>query len=191
VPTHANIYFDVQFKSQHQSSRVKFGKPKAIFLSSSLSFEFLYLLILCVGAIVAPDHTHWQTHTHTPTNKPQSVELLWTRNRPVAETSTWQHTTIIRHRNSCSRWDVFKRRILYYSNIQKSIHQQHIALIKCSENFIPLNENSWVTYWYKLMSRIYNKKNTEVEPAILASEQPQTHALDHAATEIGSKAMCE
>jgi len=29
------------------------------------------------------------------------------------------------------------------------------------------------------------------EPAILASEQPQTHALDHVATEIGSKAICE
>ena len=29
--------------------------------------------------------------------------FLWTRDRPVAETSTWQHTT--RHRNPCSRRD--------------------------------------------------------------------------------------
>ena len=32
-------------------------------------------------------HTH--THTHT-----RSVGLIWTRDRPVAETSTWQNTTV-------------------------------------------------------------------------------------------------
>jgi len=32
-------------------------------------------------------------------DKPHSVRYLWTRDRPVAETSTWQHTTITRDRH--------------------------------------------------------------------------------------------
>jgi hypothetical protein len=36
------------------------------------------------------------SHTHTLTHTLHPVDLLWTRDRPVAETSTWQHTTIIR-----------------------------------------------------------------------------------------------
>jgi hypothetical protein len=39
--------------------------------------------------IVAPDHSQWHKHSH-------SVGLLWTSGRPVAETSTWQHTTLTR-----------------------------------------------------------------------------------------------
>jgi len=33
----------------------------------------------------------------------QSVGLLWTSDRPVAETSTWQHTTLTTDRHPCSR----------------------------------------------------------------------------------------
>jgi len=36
------------------------------------------------------------THTHT-----HSAVLLWTRDRPVAETYTWQHTTLTRHKHPC------------------------------------------------------------------------------------------
>jgi hypothetical protein len=32
-------------------------------------------------------------------NTPHSVGLLWTNDRPVAETSTWQHTTLTRDRH--------------------------------------------------------------------------------------------
>jgi hypothetical protein len=39
--------------------------------------------------IVAPNHTQLHTHTH-------SVGLLWTRDRPDAETSTRQHTVLMR-----------------------------------------------------------------------------------------------
>jgi len=42
-----------------------------------------------------------RSHSHIP----HSVGLLWTRDWPVAETSTWQHTTIIRNRHPCSRRD--------------------------------------------------------------------------------------
>jgi len=36
---------------------------------------------------------------------PHSVLLLWTRDRSVAETSTWQHTTLTRDKYPCSRRD--------------------------------------------------------------------------------------
>jgi hypothetical protein len=36
---------------------------------------------------------------------PHSVGLLWTSDRPVAETSTWQHTTLTRDRHPCLRRD--------------------------------------------------------------------------------------
>jgi len=37
-------------------------------------------------------HTHTHTHTHTRT-----VGLLWTIDRPVAGTCTWQHTKFTRN----------------------------------------------------------------------------------------------
>jgi hypothetical protein len=39
-------------------------------------------------------HTHTTTHTH-------SVRFLWTRDRPITETSTWQHTKFTKDRHSC------------------------------------------------------------------------------------------
>ena len=44
-----------------------------------------------------PPHSwgFWITHSDAP----QTVGLLWTRDRPVAETSTWQHTTLTRFTN--------------------------------------------------------------------------------------------
>jgi len=61
---------------------------------SCLPTDHFFLLILpnhfrCRGLLL---HliTLKDTHTHKHT---QSVGLLWTRDRSVAETSTWQHTT--------------------------------------------------------------------------------------------------
>ena len=36
---------------------------------------------------------------------PQSVGLLWTSDQLVAETSTWQHTTLTTDKYPCPRWD--------------------------------------------------------------------------------------
>jgi hypothetical protein len=36
---------------------------------------------------------------------PHSVGILCTRDQLVTETSTWQHTTLTRHRHPCPRWD--------------------------------------------------------------------------------------
>jgi len=48
--------------------------------------------------------THTLTHTHTHTHT-HSVRILWKNDRPVIETSTWQHTTLSTDRHSCPRWD--------------------------------------------------------------------------------------
>jgi hypothetical protein len=45
------------------------------------------------------DYCTWShSITHTQTH---SVELLWTRDRPVAEAATWKHTTCTRDRQPC------------------------------------------------------------------------------------------
>jgi hypothetical protein len=44
---------------------------------------------------------HFITLKHTP----QPVGLLWTRDRPVAGTSTWQHKHCTRDKRPCLRWD--------------------------------------------------------------------------------------
>jgi len=86
--------------------------------------------------IVASDYTQWHTHTHT-----HSVELPWTRDQPVGETSTWRHTTItrdkhdsggIRTRNSskqavaCKRRDHWDRHSPYfwYENVDIRVTEQ-------------------------------------------------------------------
>jgi hypothetical protein len=43
-------------------------------------------------------------HLITLRHTPQSVGLLWKRDRPVAETSTWQHKHCIRDKHPCLRW---------------------------------------------------------------------------------------
>ena len=48
------------------------------------------------------DHYRGFTITHI---QKHSVELLWTSDQPVAETSTWQHTTPTRDRHPCPRGD--------------------------------------------------------------------------------------
>jgi len=76
------------------------------FILSSLSHHFfLYILgvegYCCTWSLslsLSLTHTHTQTRAHT-----QSVRILWTRNRPVAENSNWRHTTFTRDRQSCPR----------------------------------------------------------------------------------------
>ena len=45
----------------------------------------------------------WRFLDHKETT--HSLGLLWTRDRPVAETSTWQHTTLTRDRHPCPQRD--------------------------------------------------------------------------------------
>jgi hypothetical protein len=54
-------------------------------------------------------------HDHTFLHTPHSVGLLWTRDQLVAETSTWQHTTLRRDRHPCPRRDSNGRRPTPYT----------------------------------------------------------------------------
>jgi hypothetical protein len=57
------------------------------FFISFLDLITVYLLTVGVQVIVANDNTKTHTHTHTHTHTP-SVNLIWTSDQPVAETST-------------------------------------------------------------------------------------------------------
>ena len=48
----------------------------------------------------ASSHT---TYLITHSDAPQSVGLLWTNDQSVAETSTWQHTTLTTDKHPCPR----------------------------------------------------------------------------------------
>ena len=51
----------------------------------------------------------WSTHSWsfyiTHDDAAQSVGILWTSDQLVAETSTWQHTTLTTDKYPCQRWD--------------------------------------------------------------------------------------
>jgi hypothetical protein len=61
-----------------------------------LTFFFQWLDSL-LGAYAASFFEAPLSHSDTP----HSVGLLWTSDQPVAETSTWQHTTLTRDRHPC------------------------------------------------------------------------------------------
>jgi hypothetical protein len=68
-------------------------------ISFFLSLPSCYLIIVGVDGYCCI-RWHSRTHTHTHT-----VEFLQTRDRPVADTSTWKHTTLTRERHPCPRLD--------------------------------------------------------------------------------------
>jgi len=82
---------------------------KALFFSFCLFFllsqsDLFSILIVCVDGYSCTWSQSWPTHTHTHTYI-HLVILLWMRDRPVAETSTWQHTLLTTDRHPCFRRD--------------------------------------------------------------------------------------
>jgi hypothetical protein len=112
-----------------------------------------------------------RSHSDTP----HSVELLWTRDQPVAETSTWKHTILTRDRHPCPRrdyllsvrdfslWSIF----VLFKSFRPSCHFTFHATV--------LTTNTTQT----------SMPPVGFEPTLLVSERPQTHVLDRAATGIG------
>ena len=66
------------------------NSPSCINSSSSWSELFLHSHCTCRGLLL---------HLVTLIDTPHTVGLLWASDRPVAETSTWQHTTFPRYRH--------------------------------------------------------------------------------------------
>ena len=75
-------------------------------LACNLMLLFVCFFVFC-GA--AAQRGPWPTHSWgfliTHSDASQSVGLLWTSDRFVAETSTWQHTTLTTDKHPCPRWD--------------------------------------------------------------------------------------
>jgi len=67
---------------------------------------------------------------------PQSVGLLWTRDQPEPETSTWQHTIFTTDRLACPR---------RCSNPQSQQTHCHWARLQCKWPHIVLSGTLWST----------------------------------------------
>jgi hypothetical protein len=74
-----------------------------------LAYEYIPYFFFCMAQqslvdqsllIVEASRSHFL-------DTPHSVGLLWTSDQPVAETSTWHHTTLTTDRHPCPRWDFF------------------------------------------------------------------------------------
>ena len=93
----------------HWSNR--HGLPNIPILNCPLNFCVIQhsqqnFFFLGATAPSGPGPLHSQGFQITLNDARQSVGLLWTSDQPVAETSTWQHTTLTRYRHPCPRWDL-------------------------------------------------------------------------------------
>jgi hypothetical protein len=65
---------------------------------SKIKYIFQFFPLVCQGLLII-EASLWHSDT------PHSVGLLWTSDRPDAETSTWRHTTITSERHPYLRLD--------------------------------------------------------------------------------------
>ena len=111
------------------------------------------------------------------------VGLLWTSDRPAPETSTWQHTTIIRDRHQCPRRDsnlpvpaseglqthasgcaamvigpLFIRR---FRKIENSDYQPRHICLSVWNNSAPLDAFSWIL-------NIFRRSREEIQVSLKA-----------------------
>jgi hypothetical protein len=76
-----------------------FGKSSG----SIIYHQFFFYMALQPNHGLWPPHSRgFRDHTH---DAPHSIGLLWTSDQTVAETSTWQHTTLTTDKHPCHRWD--------------------------------------------------------------------------------------
>ena len=77
-----------------------------IYCSMGTTNWYLFNFFFCGAATQRgpwPHHSWGFLITHNDAS--QSVGLLWTSDQLVAETSTWQHTTLTTDKHPCPRWD--------------------------------------------------------------------------------------
>jgi hypothetical protein len=73
-----------------------------MFIPENTGFGSVFLWRYDATRVMASSFTRFLDHT---SDAPQSVGLLWTSDQFVADTSTWQHTTITTDKYPCHRWD--------------------------------------------------------------------------------------
>jgi hypothetical protein len=84
------------------------GEARSMWSSTPTSPYIGTSYFLSYSDLFLPTHCRWRgamVHLITLRHTPQSVGLLWTRDRPNPGTSTWQHRTLTRDRHPCPRKD--------------------------------------------------------------------------------------
>jgi hypothetical protein len=81
-----------------------FGSWSLLLAVCTVQYTILYIYIFfCGSATQSGSWSHFWGFLITH-DAPQLVGLLWTNNQLVAETSTWQHTTLATDKHPCTRW---------------------------------------------------------------------------------------
>ena len=76
---------------------------KCMWFVAYIGFLFCFLWRCNPTCALASSFLRFLDHTHNDAS--QSVGLLWTSDKFVGETSTWQHTTLTTDKHQCPRWD--------------------------------------------------------------------------------------
>jgi hypothetical protein len=128
-----NTAFTIAIRFSLKCHRIKTNNFR-IFVSFFLIMTSVYLLIAGVEGYCC-------TWSHSMTHKlARSVGLLWTSDRQVTQTSTWQHTILTITRNRCKRAAAVLRRRTFESknciNYEISRYRvQHIHFLPFSYCF--------------------------------------------------------
>ena len=117
-----------------------------IFVSFFLTMTSVYLLTAGVeGYCCTWSHSMTHTHTHART-------LLWTSDRHVAQTSTWQQTTLTRTRNRCERAAAVLRLRTFES---KNCKLWDIKISCATYTFFAFSHIVFI--WSMMMIRVYDR----------------------------------
>jgi len=65
----------------------------------------LFCFVFGAKILSGPGVPHSRGFSITHNDASRSVGLLWTSDQLVAETSTWQHTTLATDKHLCPQWD--------------------------------------------------------------------------------------
>ena len=121
--THHNVHVINSVFTQHDLSEKWYYRMAVRAKCSSFFFFFLFSLpsptysLPVQKVTVAPDHTQWHTHM---------VGFLRTTDRPVAETSTWQHKRKDKHAPGGTRTRNPSKRPL----ITRRMHVPHVETLR-------------------------------------------------------------
>ena len=81
--------------------------------------EFIRYMIFFYGLTALVGHGLLFEIPRSESDTPRSLGLLWTSDRPVAETSTWQHTTFTRESHPCPCRDSNPQRLSLFVKMQR------------------------------------------------------------------------
>jgi hypothetical protein len=99
IQTHSTLIFEAERVSLNNLETFN-----AVLLIGTYYASVWHIFSSWLDSPSGPRPPLWGSST-TFRHTPHSVGTLWTSDWPVAETSTWQHTTLIRKRHPCPRRD--------------------------------------------------------------------------------------